>query len=269
MENPSSKEHKIYRNQTEYTDYVAIEEPLEITITQLSSKMAIRKKPVSITMRTPGSDYELALGFLFSEGIIKNITQIKQHRTEENKIDIVLKPESSLNLQKLDRHFYTTSSCGICGKSSIEALKTHVPDYPVYSLEAHAELLKQLPGKLRAQQATFNQTGGLHAAALFSTTGDFLIAFEDVGRHNAMDKLVGHYLKKLQLPLNKNILLLSGRTSFELVQKSVMAGVQIICAIGAPSSLAIQLAEEHKCTLIGFLSSDRFNIYTGAKRIVF
>lgn len=269
MENKSSQKLKIYRNQEVHDDYIAIEEPLEITITQLSDKNPIHKKPVSITMRTPGSDLELAMGFLFAEGILKEQSHIKQFRTAENKIDLVLHPDAKINLHKLDRHFYTTSSCGVCGKSSIEALETHVPEYINYQLNLNARTLKKLPQRLRAQQATFNQTGGLHAAALFTANGEFLNAYEDVGRHNAMDKLIGHYLKETQLPLNKNILLLSGRTSFELVQKAVMAGIQVICAIGAPSTLAIRLAEEHQCTLIGFLSSDRFNIYTGEKRIVF
>lgn len=269
MEISLSRSKEIYRNHQKTFDSVAIEEPLEISLTQLSSKINIHKKPISVTMRTPGADKDLALGFLYSEGILNSMDHVKQIRTEENKIDIVLHPESTIDLKKLDRHFYTTSSCGVCGKSSIEAITTRTPKFEYTDLQIHNSLFKQLPSLLKKRQATFQQTGGLHAAGLFSPEGKLISLYEDVGRHNAMDKLIGHHLQKDDLPLDKSILLLSGRTSFELVQKSVMAGIQVITAIGAPSTLAIDLATEKDCTLIGFLSSERFNIYSGQKRVLF
>jgi FdhD protein len=257
------------------TDALAIEEPLEI---RLEHGRADERKVqnVSVTMRTPGNDAELALGFLFTEGIIK--LQTDTHSIEhcfiacadnkENVIQVSLKEGIEPNLQNTERNFYTTSSCGVCGKASIRSIKT-VSAFQNSNTEnqVDADLLHQLPLILQKQQEVFADTGGLHASALFDAKGELLLVREDVGRHNALDKLIGAALNKNMLPLNRHILLLSGRASFELVQKAAMAGINIIAAVGAPSSLAVKLAEEFNITLVGFLRNRRFNIYTQAQRI--
>jgi len=246
-------------------DSVAIEEPLEIRI---NSSTLPKPKPISITMRTPGDDKALALGFLLTEGIIQNVIQISEVTLSENKITIELGTDTHLDLEKLNRHFYTSSSCGVCGKSSIEAINT-ISDYEAthHSLTVKSDVIKSLPEALQKSQSIFQQTGGLHAAAICDIYGQVLTVTEDVGRHNALDKLIGHYFINDALPLDKSILLLSGRISFELVQKSIMAGIQFIVAVGAPSSLAIDLAEEYDVTLVGFTKADRFNVYNGDHRI--
>lgn len=248
-------------------DQLAIEEPLEIQISQEGKN----KKTISITMRTPGNDEELAVGFLFTEGIIKN--KIQFAGTEvlpyENKTVVTLKENENFNLQNTERNFYTTSSCGVCGKTSIEAIKT-ISDYN--NIEDNIRIPKagffQLEKQLKQQQAVFETTGGLHASALFDLQGKLITLREDVGRHNALDKLIGASFLKDELPLTNKILLLSGRASFELVQKATMAGIKIIAAVGAPSSLAVELAKEADITLIGFLRNEQFNIYCGEQRIV-
>lgn len=252
-------------------DQLAIEEPLEIQL-QYGAPDSRVNKSISVTMRTPGHDWELATGFLLTEGIIKNnqeILFIEQDSYDKNKIVVGLQENTDLNIQKLERNFYTTSSCGVCGKSSIAAIKT----VSLYNNELDTTCLKAdifypLHDIVRERQAIFDTTGGLHASALFDLQGNFIMLREDVGRHNALDKLIGTALLNAQLPLSNNILLLSGRASFELIQKASMAGIKVITAIGAPSSLAVELARECNITLIGFLRDERFNIYSGEQRIM-
>ena len=256
---------------SEKEDQLAIEEPLEMQISFLEHHKRIQKS-VSITMRTPGHDDELATGFLFTEGIIQNKEQIKAVKSsvlDENKVVVTLTDTETPALKSLERNFYTTSSCGVCGKASIDAIKT----ISMYSeLEDDVTITKQvlfkLPALLQKQQEIFKSTGGLHASALFDADGNFIALREDVGRHNALDKVIGSAFYNDQLPLTNTVLLLSGRASFELIQKANMAGIRIVAAIGAPSSLAVELAEEFDITLIGFLGNDRFNIYSGSQRIV-
>jgi FdhD protein len=258
-------------------DALAIEEPLEIRL-EYGPVNERKVNNVSVTMRTPGNDAELALGFLFTEGIIKqpkHISTIEHcliacNENKENVIQVSLVEDAVPYLKNMERNFYTTSSCGVCGKGSIDAIRT-VSTYKSDGQEGNfvsAELLQQLPQILSDHQRVFLDTGGLHASALFSSTGELMLLREDVGRHNALDKLIGAALNLNWLPLNRYILLLSGRASFELVQKAAMAGINIIAAVGAPSSLAVELAEEFNITLIGFLNHKRFNIYTASKRIL-
>ncbi|MDB5030695.1 formate dehydrogenase accessory sulfurtransferase FdhD [Mucilaginibacter sp.] len=267
---------KVYATvSTDTSDSLAIEEPLEIRLEHGPKDQRIIQN-VSVTMRTPGNDAELATGFLFTEGIIKQAGEIGNvnhcfiacAENKENVIQVSLNEQVMPELKNTERNFYTTSSCGVCGKGSINAIRTvssfsqQVDDNMVSS-----ELLHELPGILSAHQEVFATTGGLHACALFSLSGELLLVREDVGRHNALDKLIGASLQNNWLPLSKAVLLLSGRASFELVQKAAMAGITIIAAVGAPSSLAVQLAEEFNITLIGFLRNHRFNIYNAAHRI--
>lgn len=252
-------------------DLLAVEEPLEIQLSYWDSGRFLQKS-ISVTMRTPGHDDELAVGFLLTEGIIQHSNQVKRTQLEpadENKINIMLQENAAPVLGSAERNFYTTSSCGVCGKASIEAIKAVSP-FPRTEdeIQLDASIVIRLPELLRQQQEVFAQTGGLHAAALFDLQGCFLQMREDVGRHNALDKLIGHALIAGQLPLHNVVLLLSGRASFELVQKAVMAGIKVIAAVGAPSSLAVSLATEHGITLIGFLRNERFNIYCGTQRII-
>jgi FdhD protein len=229
-------------------------------------------------MRTLGNDAELAAGFLFTEGIVKNVEDIAavEHcfiacaEDKENVILVKLADSVVPNLRNAERNFYTTSSCGVCGKGSIAAIRTvsAFTGQKNNDLTINAELLYRLPDILRTHQQVFADTGGLHASALFSTKGELLLVREDVGRHNALDKLIGAALNENRLPLDQSILLLSGRASFELVQKAAMSGVSIIASVGAPSSLAVELAEEFNITLAGFLRGHRFNIYTAAHRIL-
>jgi FdhD protein len=262
---------KVSNNETfDTVDQLAIEEPLEIQLQYGAPDRRVNKS-ISVTMRTPGHDLELATGFLFTEGIIKSnreILFIEQDEVDKNRIIIGLQDAANPDIQKLDRNFYTTSSCGVCGKSSIDAIKT-VSDYSGHrdNISLKAEMLYPLHNIVRDRQAIFDTTGGLHAAALFDLKGNFGMLREDVGRHNALDKLIGAALLNDQLPLSKNILLLSGRASFELIQKASMAGITVIAAVGAPSSLAVELARECNITLIGFLRDERFNIYSGEQRI--
>lgn len=254
---------------SEVTDTLAVEEPLEIALAYYDESGPLQKV-VSVTMRTPGNDRELAAGFLFTEGIINSADQLKAViAPEENKITVALHKDTRPVLQKAERNFYTTSSCGVCGKTSIDAVKTVSPFAATAdALEIDAAVLYSLPEKLREQQVTFNSTGGLHASALFDLQGNFMMLREDVGRHNALDKLIGAALQSGTLPLQNHILLLSGRASFELIQKATMAGIKIVAAIGAPSTLAVQAAEEAGITLAGFLRNGSFNIYTKSKRII-
>ena len=251
-------------------DLLAIEEPLEVQISYVSEGVRVRKS-ISVTMRTPGQDKELGVGFLFTEGIIRHAKQIESIRSgplEENKVLIALKDNEIPNLPSTERNFYTTSSCGVCGKSSIDAIKT-VSAYGRQNdrITVDSRILLRLTRELEKQQSIFLSTGGLHASALFDLEGRFLILREDVGRHNALDKVLGALFLQDEFPLSNKILLLSGRASFELIQKAAMAGIRIIAAIGAPSSLAVDLAEESNITLAGFLRRDTFNIYSGHERL--
>ncbi len=249
-------------------DVLATEEPLEIRINYGKADARVQKS-LSVTMRTPGADAELAVGFLFTEGIIKQYSDVKAAFTvPDNIVQVVLQEDVALDLAKLERHFYTTSSCGVCGKSSISAVKT-VCDVATGadSLQFSASLIYQLPDMLRRQQAVFDSTGGLHASALFDEAGSLILLREDVGRHNALDKLIGAALQTGIVPMDKHVLLLSGRASFELIQKAAMAGIRVVAAVGAPSSLAAETAAEFGMTLIGFLRGERFNIYTGNQRV--
>jgi FdhD protein len=264
------------------SDLLAIEEPLEIRI-GLDAAGGFTSKIISITMRTPGHDAELAAGFLFSEGILSLPTQISKihHRTRlgsenGNVIQVDVHQDIPLDLSKLERHFYMTSSCGVCGKASIAALqlgrdaasRESSPPAPAKGKPIFpASTIHRLPDTLRSAQAVFDQTGGLHAAALFDETGTLLGLREDVGRHNAVDKLIGSAFLAGRTPLSTKLLFVSGRASFELMQKTVMAGIPILAAVGAPSSLAVELAEEFDVTLLGFVRSGRFNIYSGEWRI--
>ena len=257
-------------------DVLSIEEPLEIRLKYIQDN-EVYNQTISVTMRTPGNDVELALGFLLTEGIISDYGAIQEvfhvdkncALQKKNSIQVVLNDGFTPHLLQSERNFYTTSSCGVCGKSSIESIKTVSPfensNKPKFDISAF--VLYQLPQKLKAAQSDFANTGGIHASGLFSLDGELFLLQEDVGRHNALDKLIGHAFAKDMLPLNQHILLLSGRISFELVQKAAMAGISIVVAIGAPSSLAVELAQEFDMTLIGFLNENRFNIYHFATTI--
>jgi FdhD protein len=254
----------------ERPDHVATEEPLEIRLIQNG-----RTRTVAVTMRTPGSDPELALGFLFSEGVIAHRGQVLRaapckgpdvgcaNILEVELADGVPEPE----LAGLDRHFFSTSACGVCGKAGLDALRLRVPaeipEGPVVS----PETIAALPEGLRQAQGLFDSTGGLHAAGLFDAGGRLLAAREDVGRHNALDKVIGWAFLEGRLPLHDHLVMVSGRSSYEILQKSLVAGVPVVCAVSAPSSLAVDLAESFGVTLIGFLRGDRFNVYSGIERI--
>lgn len=259
-------------------DLLATEEPLEIRL-GFGTQIERQQQSISVTMRTPGNDFELAIGFLFTEGIIKSIADISQinycidnnrEQDHQNIVRVELLPHIKFDLQKLVRHFYTSSSCRVCGKSSIESIKTTCDIvYTKDFITINSNLIYLLPDELRKHQNVFEHTGGLHAAALFDTDGKLIFVREDVGRHNALDKLIGAMLPNhLITSSSNNLLLLSGRASFELIQKAVMAGIKIIAAVGAPSNLAVQMAKEFDVTLIGFLRDQRFNIYSGAQRII-
>jgi FdhD protein len=300
-------------------DWLAIEEPLEIRL--LFGPAAKRQsRSLSVTMRTPGNDFELAAGFLVSESIIKNrndllslrflgpflsdsapdgmdadqlarfatveLPQTDRDRASQrfdgylacqqsglsNIVELELNPELDFQFSRLQRNFYLTSSCGLCGKASLEMIRSdQIPPLPTTDstkdLTVSADVVHQLPQRLRDQQAVFQSTGGLHAAGLFTNAGDFIDLREDVGRHNALDKLIGRQWLAGSFPLSQGVLVLSGRASFELLQKSLLARIPVVVAVGAPSSLAVELAREFNITLIGFTSSRRFNLYSGEQRI--
>ena len=255
----------------ESDDCLAKEAPLEISIIY-GNENNRQQKNISVTMCTPGNDIELATGFLFTEGIIKKWTDISGTNnlidTNDAIVIVELQPGISFDPKKIERHFYTSSSCGVCGKTSIDAVKNVFDHKPTTdNIKINSSVIIGLPELLRQQQDIFEHTGGLHASALFDCNGKLLLAREDVGRHNALDKLVGACLAAGELPLDRHILLLSGRASFELIQKAAMAGIKIICAVGAPSSLAVEMANDIDITLIGFLRDKRFNIYSGKQRV--
>jgi len=270
--------------ESEDKDFLAAEEPLEIRVEGHS---------VAVVMRTPGEDRELAVGFLVTEGLVHQASDIVDVRhvthclapagaagspeplpvfgmesdiSDGNVIDVCLSDPESMDLKKLTRHVFTSSSCGICSKASIEAVRQQFPPL-VDFCEVEPQVLMELPRLLAGAQETFKRTGGLHACALFDVTGNLLVLREDVGRHNALDKVIGWALLEDKLPLNEHIILLSGRTSFEMLQKALAAGIPVVAAISAPSSLAVEFARESGQTLVGFLRGERMNIYSGASRV--
>ena len=245
-------------------DEVALEEPLEIQV---------EGRSIAVVMRTPGNDRELAAGFALTESIIRkpeDIFEIVTCPTAErpgNSVNIVLRDPARFDPAKLSRNLFSSSSCGICGKATIEAAMQQFSPISV-ATSIDAGTLRQLPAKLAAAQETFQRTGGLHGCALFDSQGELLLLREDVGRHNALDKLIGHELLARHLPLGNCILLLSGRVSFEMTQKASAAGIAIIAAISAPTSLAIEYARASNQTLIGFLRGETMNLYAGAERVI-
>jgi len=261
---------------SEITDRVAIEEPLEIRVDFVANaERSVRS--LSITMRTPGNDEELAAGFLLTEGLVRSARDIETIRPcgpesgahdGNNVVKVRLADHATISWPNVERHFYATSSCGVCGKASLEALE--VPGLCPIARDGFrftVEAVRMLPARLRAQQSVFEETGGLHAAALFNSAGELLAIREDVGRHNAVDKLLGAQFLQGHTPLSSNLLFLSGRISFELAQKALAGGIPMVVAVGAPSSLAIELAKRFDITLIGFLRGERFNVYSGEWRL--
>ena len=269
-------------------DTLAVEEPLEI---QLRFGMAHERqtKPISVTMRTPGNDFELAAGFLMTEGVLRDLNDIEhiayagqsftdseassqaEHSlpsgSKRNTVRIDLATGVEVSLGALERNFYTTSSCGICGKASLLALRAVCPPRLPNTFRMDAQQLYTLPARLREAQNVFDRTGGLHAAGLFDSAGSLISLREDVGRHNALDKLIGAEFLADRTPLRNRMILLSGRASFELLQKALMGGIGMVASVGAPSSLAVQVAKEFDITLIGFLRDGQFNIYNGADKV--
>jgi FdhD protein len=255
-------------------DTLAAEEPLEIRVGPAGS----RRPPLAVTMRTPGDDLDLALGFLLTEGIIRTAGDVRSAQlcagseaeaNTYNVVDVTLGPHVPPPATDPSRNFYTTSSCGVCGKASIDAVRTRsVYEVADDKVRVPAAVLAGLPDTLRRAQRTFDATGGLHAAGLFDAEGNLLMVREDVGRHNAVDKVVGAALRQESLPLSGRILLVSGRASFELTQKASMAGIPLLAAVSAPSTLAVDLATEAGLTLVGFLRGRTMNVYTGADRVV-
>jgi FdhD protein len=245
-------------------DDLAPEEPLEIRVDS---------HPISVTMRTPGHDDELAAGFLVSEGLIQRREQIQKIRPyprnrQNNVLNVFLSPEVSFDPRRLSRHVFASSSCGLCGKASIETIHQHFPRIRA-RVSVEAELLLELPEKLRRAQPMFERTGGLHAAALFNLAGELIVAREDVGRHNAVDKAIGHALLQGMLPLQKHILIVSGRASFEIVQKALAARIPVVAAVSAPSHLAVEFARASKQVLAAFVRQKRLNIYSCPERVKF
>lgn len=245
-------------------DYLAVEEPLEIRIGET---------PISVTMRTPGHDLELAAGFVFTEGIISSREELQrmdfvQSATAGNTVRVSIAREGNELIGELQRNFFAASSCGICGKATIESVRVRGIKPPNTDFRVQASVLCELPEKLRASQAVFGRTGGLHAAAAFTSTGALLVLREDIGRHNAVDKVVGWAMENDRLPLSDCVLMVSGRGGFEIVQKALVAGVPVLASVSAPSSLAVQMAREFGMTLVGFLRGKRFVIYSGAERIL-
>ncbi|WP_309068647.1 formate dehydrogenase accessory sulfurtransferase FdhD [Microbacterium sp.] len=257
---------------TRRPDTLAVEEPLEIRLAG---------EPLAVTMRTPGHDVELAAGFLVSEGVVRTGADFRSAihcggpgtgglENTYNVLDVALAPGVVPPSTDLARNFYTTSSCGMCGKASIEAVQSvSAHDVAADDVRVAAETLAGLPDALRAHQDVFDKTGGLHAAGLFDAeTGELVVLREDVGRHNAVDKVVGWAVLNDRLPLRRHVLMVSGRASFELAQKAIMAGIPVLAAVSAPSSLAVELAAEQGLTLVGFLRGETMNVYAGAERVV-
>jgi FdhD protein len=257
-------------------DQLAVEEPLEIQIAS-GPEGARQWKTVAITMRTPGHDRELAAGFLIGEGLLRSLDQVEavhslgprdEERGWQNRVRVTLRPRVEFDLHRLERNFYTTSSCGVCGKTSLEALEmSSFAPLAAPTWQVDRETICGLPTRLREAQAMFERTGGLHAAGIFTREGHPLVVREDVGRHNAVDKVVGTLFLAARGRLSECILMVSGRASFELMQKAIAAGIPMLVAVGAPSSLAVDVAAKFGATLIGFTKATGFNIYAGAERV--
>lgn len=251
------------------SDVLSVEEPLEIRVTADVGNERLTQ-PVSVTMRTPGNDADLAAGFLFTEGIINNPEDIESMDLSLcNVVEVTIKKGVAVNPKVFERHSFVASSCGVCGKKSIDAVKVrrnYVADKNLPRLKS--SVVHALPDTLRQVQSEFDSTGGIHASGLFDAKGKLIVVREDVGRHNALDKVIGSQLQAKALPLTNTILVVSGRASFELVQKAAHAGISVLVAVGAPSSLAVELAEEANMTLLGFTRNERFNVYCGADRII-
>ena len=256
-------------------DALAVEEPLDIRLVW-GTPSEKRQKSLSITMRTPGDDVALALGFLVAEGIVTSSGDVAdaahcgnsvRDDGTTNIVKVTLAPQRHFDMERLERHFYTSSSCGVCGKTSLEAVRS-APHAPIgLGPRVTPDIVHALPATLQAAQAAFARTGGLHAAGLFDAGGHLIALREDVGRHNAVDKVVGDQLRAGALPAHDRILLVSGRASFELVQKALMAGIAVLAAVGAPSSLAVELAKAESMTVLGFVRDGRFNVYAGEERL--
>ena len=245
-------------------DEFAIEEPLEIRVDN---------QPVSVTMRTPGHDAELAAGFLVTEGLIKRRSDVLKiepypRNKDKNVINVFLSPDVKVDFKQLTRHVFASSSCGLCGKATIESVHQHFPKIKS-KVSGDAKTILSLPNKLREAQATFDRTGGLHAAAIFDLDGHLMVLREDVGRHNAVDKVLGHSFLEGVFPRDRHILMVSGRASFEILQKALAARIPLVCAVSAPSSLAVEFARESGQTLVGFLREERMNVYSHSQRIIF
>jgi len=248
----------------EAPDELATEEPLEIRV---------RGRAVTVTMRTPGEDADLAAGFLLTEGLIRSAADVVRIATcprseEGNRIDVTLAPDVVVDFEKLTRHVFASSSCGLCGKATIESVRG---TFAAVTSDARVEAgrLMRMVEAMRAAQGTFARTGGLHAAALFDADGNLLVLREDIGRHNAVDKVLGFALMRRWLPLDRHVLLVSGRSSFEIMQKALAGGVAVVAAVSAPSSLAVEFARDNGQTLIGFLREGRMNVYASPQRVVF
>ena len=261
-------------NSSDSPDLLAVEEPLEIRL-QYGPEEDRNEQTLSITMRTPGNDEELTAGFLWTEGLISSPTDIisvrhcQQEKEPGNVIKASIAPGVEIDISKLNRHFYTSSSCGVCGKTSMEAVtQSSTFVLPKGKPKFSKDILYSLPKTLSQQQLIFEHTGGLHASGLFNHNGRLVQLKEDVGRHNALDKLIGSAYMNGNLPLSEHVVLVSGRASFELVQKAYMAGIPFLAAVGAPSSLAVDLAQKSGMTLVGFLRDKKFNVYTGTNRVL-
>lgn len=258
---------------SQHLDELATEEPLEIRL-----EAGGKTVPLAVTMRTPGDDYELAAGYLYSEGVVLSRADLPglshcidpevDAEQRHNIVNARLRPGLTADLRRLERHVFQSSACGVCGKASLDQLETRACPAPVLGRPLPYETLLALPGRLRSAQGLFDATGGLHAAGLFSADGQLVAAREDVGRHNAVDKLVGWALLNDRLPLSDHLLLVSGRASFEILQKAYTAGLPVVCAVSAPSSLAVDLARRFGITLVGFLREGRFNVYAGRERLL-
>ena len=276
-----NSEYKVFKfkseNLDDFNDHISIEEPVEIIIKYKDKEIWV-EKTISVTMRTPGDDEDLVRGFLFNEKIIEKIDYIEKIEltgkpTEQyglkNKIVVTINNSDNIDVDKIKRNFLTNSSCGVCGKSSLDALEIIKKDKILKSNpKISKEVLMSSPKKLRQNQSEFSKTGGIHASGLFSAQGDIVAIKEDVGRHNALDKLIGYALKENLLDNTSQFLACSGRLNFDLVQKALMANIGILIGVGAPTSLAIDLANKFDMTLVGFVKEDSFNIYSNKDRII-
>ncbi len=276
-----SSEYKVFKfksnNLDNFDDHISIEEPLEIIIKYKDKEIWV-EKTISVTMRTPGDDEDLVRGFLFNEKVLEKIDYIEKIETSgqtseqyglKNKITVTINNSDNIDIDKIKRNFLTNSSCGVCGKSSLDALEIIKKDKILKSNpKISKEVLMNSTNRLRQNQSEFSKTGGIHASGLFTTQGDIVAIKEDVGRHNALDKLIGYALKENLLNNNTQFLACSGRLNFDLVQKALMANIGILIGVGAPTSLAIDLANKFDMTLAGFVKWDSFNIYTNKERII-